>query len=181
MPVSFTSDEYKESYKSLITGLLYEDSITTIEYTLYDMNNDNIPELILRTGTCEADYKISFYTYKNNIGLIPVGTNFSGFHTAFYVDKSTNQLCTQWGQNGIGGIKWYDFDGETVKEVKSKNNIEYATENVKFDNYADAYTPYGDFESLNSSNCFLSWNKGWIYYIDETLFSGIDYSLIDNY
>lgn len=177
------SDGYKNLYKSLIQGfsLAGSDTISTIDYTLYDMNQDGIPELITKTGTCEADFKLSFYTYDDEIGLIPIGTDFQGFHIGFYIDRSTGQFCTKWGQMGVGGIAWYSFDGNSVSEFKRQDNIEYATPNVNFENYDDAYAPYGDFESLNTTYCFYSWDEGWVTSENEDSKAGIDYSMIDNY
>lgn len=179
--VPVASNMYKENYKSIITALSFNDSINTIDYTLYDMNADGIPELVLKTGSCEADYKLSFYTYKENIGVLTIGDNFSGFHTTFYVDKASNSLCTQWGQMGVGGIAWYSFDGNSVSEFKRQDNIEYATPNVNFDNYDDAYAPYGDFSSLNTIYCFNSWDEGWVTFENGNSKAGVDLSLIDNY
>jgi hypothetical protein len=175
--------EYKESYKSLIQSLSLEDDNTDIEYTLYDMNQDDIPELIIRTGTCEADFKLSFYTYEDKIGLIPIGNNFSGFHIGFYVDKSTNKFCTIWSYMDEGGIVWYSFDGSYVSEFKRQDNIEYNLDN--FENYDEIFAAYGDFEALSTTCCSILYNEDeWITYgNDDSTDSktGIDYSMIDNY
>lgn len=179
--LTVTSNVYKENYKSIITALSFNDSINTIEYTLYDMNVDGIPELVIKTGSCEADSKLSFYTYKENIGVIPIDNNFSGFHTAFYVDKESNSFCTHWGHMGVGGIAWYSFDGNSISETKRQDNIEYATPNATFENYDEAYAPYGDFESLDTAYCFKSWDQGWMTAKNENSVIGIDYSIIDNY
>ncbi|MBQ6372845.1 MAG: hypothetical protein IJJ22_06970, partial [Oscillospiraceae bacterium] len=32
-------------------------------YTLYDIDKDQVPELILKLGTCEADYHGEIYTF----------------------------------------------------------------------------------------------------------------------
>lgn len=50
-------------------------------YTLYDMDDNGIPELILHTGTCEADSEIHFYTF--NKGILYCG-NISGWHSGLY-------------------------------------------------------------------------------------------------
>lgn len=167
----------KETYKSIITSLSLTDPISTVDYTLYDMNGDSIPELIVKTGTCEADYKITFYTYREGTGLVCVGDGFSGFHSVYCVDKSSNSFCTEMGQMGVGAITWFAFDGENVTETKSQNDINY----LGLDNPDDAYAPYGDFENLKSANCYNSLAGGWITYIGGEEKSGIDFSLIDNY
>lgn len=82
---------------------------------------------------------------------------------------------------GVGGIAWYSFDGEKVSEYKVQNNIKYDTPNSHFDNYDDAYAPYGDFESLNTTYCFKSMDESWTSYIGEVSETGIDFSIIDDY
>lgn len=54
--------DYKEVYKSVIEKLSGYSNKTSINYTLFDMNDDNIPELITISGTCEADYILTFYS-----------------------------------------------------------------------------------------------------------------------
>jgi hypothetical protein len=164
------------------------ESLNTIDYCLFDMNTDGIPELIVKTGTCEADYTITFYTYKNN-AITVVGDGFSGGHSSFCYDSDTKQFCTKYGQMGVGGIEWYAFDGNTVTLTNSVYNIEYDTLEVHFDNYDDAYAPYGTFSGIETAYCWY-WDGEWItsYYTPAadgsyatTEYSGIDYSLIDNH
>lgn len=46
-------------------------------YYVYDINKDNLPELIIKRGTCEADYRYDVYTYTDYeavyIGKLPGG------------------------------------------------------------------------------------------------------------
>lgn len=181
---------YKDAYKQKIQELSANTaSLNTIDYCLCDMNADGIPELIVITGTCEADYVITFYTYKNDAVTV-IGDGFSGWHSSFHYDSDTKQFCTQWGQMGVGGIRWYAFDGNTVTETNSVDNIEYGTLEVHFDNYDDAYAPYGTFSDVETAYCHYSNSDGWTtsYYTptadgsyDTEEYFGIDYSLIDNY
>jgi hypothetical protein len=58
-------EDAKSAYMQKIDELFKNtEYLNTIDYCLYDMNQDDIPELIIRTGTCEADFKLSFYTYE---------------------------------------------------------------------------------------------------------------------
>ena len=43
------------------------------EYCVYDMNKDGIKELIVKTGTCEADYVYRFYSCEYG-KIITLGT-----------------------------------------------------------------------------------------------------------
>ncbi len=51
---------------------------------LYDIDKDNVCELILKSGTCEADYTFHFYTYRSG-ELISLG-DLSGGHSELFVE-----------------------------------------------------------------------------------------------
>ena len=36
------------------------------EYSLFDMDNDSVPELLVKTGNCEADYTLTIYGLRRN-------------------------------------------------------------------------------------------------------------------
>lgn len=63
--------------KSAYEGVL--DSFTANEYDeyfLYDIDKNEVPELIIKSGTCEADYMFYYYTYDNK--LINLGSDSAG-------------------------------------------------------------------------------------------------------
>lgn len=64
-------------------GGVYLDSC---QFCLYDMNLDGIPEFILKTGTCEADYWLTVYTMADG-ALVDCG-GLSGGHCVLYADGS---------------------------------------------------------------------------------------------
>lgn len=150
------SNAYKQAYKDLITSLSQNTNITNqFDYALYDMNQDSVPELIVKSGTCEADYKLSFYTYKNSEAIY-VSDNFNGGHSNFYIDQSSNQFCKQYAQMGGGKIEWYSFDGNTVTISNSVNNIQYAT----VEDIDAAFAAYGNFSRLETAHCYYR-TDGW--------------------
>lgn len=174
---------YKEIYINIIEELSGYSNKTSINYTLFDMNNDSIPELVTISGTCEADYILTFYSIIDGVAVI-VGDGFSGFHASFYIDIDKNQFCTHWGQNGVGGIEWYSFDGKTVTLSKSQENIDYGSNEYSNDDYSN----YGNFiqcdmEMLWCSFLDNTWTS-WLYTYNNPSYieyQGKDYSLIYNY
>lgn len=55
-------------------------------YYFYDIDKDGVKEMILQTGTCEADYMYDIYTIENGTAKYIGQTN--GGHTGFYEDEN---------------------------------------------------------------------------------------------
>ena len=90
------------------------DYATMLDYVCYDMNNDGVDELIVNTGSCEADRSICFYTFRDNTVTL-VGYNFSGSHVfGYYYDNTTKQLVAQWLKDDTGGATWYQYNGTQI-------------------------------------------------------------------
>lgn len=67
-------------------------------YFLFDITGDGIPELWIKSGSCEADYKLSVYTYNNGISVIEEGEDGDAGHSGFY--KGTNYILKVSGHMG---------------------------------------------------------------------------------
>ena len=67
----------------------------------------------MKKGTCEADYKINFYTFKDNKVQL-IGADFSGFHNGFCFDINSNRFCTLGGHMDNGFIAWYTINNGKV-------------------------------------------------------------------
>ncbi len=80
------------------------------EYCLYDIDQNGIPELIVLTGACEADYMYDIYTFSND-KLIHLG-EISGFHSSLYI-SSIGGLVNYQGQMGC-----YTITKITIKKDK---------------------------------------------------------------
>lgn len=162
-PTAFYVSDFEYPYKKTLTELMRND-ITYIQYWIYDIDKDNIPELITKTGTCEADYVISFYKYQN--GKAVLFDSIGGSHAYLGVDIDNNQLCLMSGYMGVGSIKWLSSDGKIVYVAKA--------DDVGYDDkkYVYKWADYGNFETLESSSSSLEEH----YWSNE-----LDMSLIRNY
>ena len=62
---------WREAYRKVLdeivkAGPLYRnDAAIENSYLLYDVDKDGTPELIIKTGTCEADYMGTLYTFRD--------------------------------------------------------------------------------------------------------------------
>lgn len=88
-----------------------------VEYALVDIDNNGTDELIIFSGTCNADYEYVFYTFKDN-KVILLGSN-TGANSKLYKITSKNY------------IKQYYMSGqsETIWNIKC-NNDKIALEEV---------------------------------------------------
>lgn len=114
-------------------------------YTLYDITNDGIPELIIKCGQSEVGQTIYFYQYTDD-GLVLLGTT-DGWHSSFSTDLSNNLVVVSIAMpyQQANAIVW---NGSKL-EI---NNI-YATEDdelVKTWNSIIATSALNDFSMLNS-------------------------------
>ena len=137
--------EYQVLYKELLNELRYNtEGISSVEYFLFDMNEDDTPELITVTGTCEADKTTTFYTIKNHETVV-IGENFRGDHSTFCIDNRTGLFVmkNEWG--GLGTVTGYVFDGEEVYESTILKDYNYMHNPEGYDfvvgELYDIYTP----------------------------------------
>ncbi|MCM1133362.1 MAG: leucine-rich repeat protein [Ruminococcus flavefaciens] len=163
-PNDFFVSDFEYPYKKTLIDLMYFGDSTYIEYWIYDIDKDNVPELITKTGTCEADYVISFYKYQN--GKAVLFDSMGGGHLSFAVDVDNNQLCYKYAHMGDGCIKWLSSDGNSVSVDKT------ADVGYDYDKSAYKWSDYGSFETLESSSSSV---------ISHYWENELDMSLIKNY
>lgn len=88
-------------------------------YSIYDIDKDSIPELIVHYGECEANYHAFVFTYTDNkvkyIDVIETG------HSEFYAYPSGNGILQYWAH--MGGEAFYNYSLNnnilTSKEIYS--------------------------------------------------------------
>lgn len=90
--------------------------LVSIEYALRDLDVDGIPELILKYGTCEADFRIHIYRYDENCELQDLGV-FGGGHTSFCYDENTGNFVLLWGHMGSASIMYNVWENGTLKQT----------------------------------------------------------------
>lgn len=91
-----------------------------LDYGLCDLDGDGVLELLVREGTCEADYIWQVYTV-GEMGAKEVGS-FGGGHSALYLDDEDGVLCV-YGQMGHERIDRVSYDGQyiTVRTLQERD------------------------------------------------------------
>lgn len=67
-------------------------------YCLYDVDKDGIPEIFIRFGNCEANYRTEVYTCRNG-SVLSLGEYPSG-HSCLYTFPNENAVLLSWGYMG---------------------------------------------------------------------------------
>lgn len=106
--------ETLQPYNEIIDSVkaLKLDMIST-EYCLYDLTGDSVPELWIRSGSCEADKKMDVYVIKDDKAELLFKD--SGGHSDFFESngKVTNITCNCGG----GFLLTYEYKRDKI--VKS--------------------------------------------------------------
>ena len=71
------------------------------DYLLYDIDENGTPELITKTGTCEADYTGTVYFIK--AGSAMKAGDFGLGHACLYTDPGMNGVIVWWAHQGAAG------------------------------------------------------------------------------
>lgn len=70
-----------------------------IEYTVYDIDKDGTPELIVKSGTCEADYIGALYSFRDGKAF-QFGEEIGLGHSSLYTDPGENGIILLYGHMG---------------------------------------------------------------------------------
>lgn len=137
---------------NIASGKLTFDETMPYGYYLYDFTEDGIPELIIKCGTCEADYNDNVYQFNGADEFKNLGMIYSG-HSVFYSNPDGGVYC-QMAHMGYSMISTYKYDGnkfvsEVVLEEDGYNDageydpdFEYTDPVVAFK--GAVYLPYFD-------------------------------------
>lgn len=120
--------DFKAKYEDKLKSLQVKDMYS--EYTLYDIDRDNIPEMIVKSGMSEADTQITIYDIINN-DLREIVIDGFGGHTNIIGAREINTIILQYGQMDYEkvGVLHYNQDGsykiEIIKEEEVNPQIGY--------------------------------------------------------
>lgn len=135
-PLDFTYDEasctpWQLAYVDLLQGIFSRETpvrsahsegrfeeaedLLSERYCLYDVDKDEVPEIFIRFGDCEANYYTESYTFKNKSTVL-VGAYHSG-HSCLYTWPGENAVLYFGGHMGYAEMdKLSIVDGELTFE-----------------------------------------------------------------
>lgn len=131
-------------------------------YALCDITDDGIPELIIKKGTCEADYNDDIYTY-DGAGVQSLGNIWSG-HSSFY-SNSGNGMYQYNGHMGYGALYYIslvddEFVYDTILEESGYDDDGNWIEDFEYTDVTAEYpgTKYISYEDLDNYLLFDMYN-----------------------
>lgn len=148
-----TTNQVKDSHKEMsIAELmdLYEKQLGTfvlansreelkIGYAVVDVNEDKTPELIIESGSCDADHKYNFYGYDKTVDandIIDIGEMPAG-HADLYL-MNDNTLMKVYAQMGLEGVTRYELKNNMLNVISTKDRVISDSEDyVKGDKYIE--------------------------------------------
>ncbi|MBP3210285.1 MAG: hypothetical protein J6M64_10350 [Oscillospiraceae bacterium] len=100
------AESWQEAYRTVLDGTIAEqdpayrnDVAIENSYLLYDVDKDGIPEMVIKTGTCEADYTGTLYTFRN--GKAEKVDIFGLGHSSLYSYPEGNGIVIHNGHMGF--------------------------------------------------------------------------------
>ena len=128
LPAGSADTGWQQAYLDVLkeTVIVWEPQVDDVavenSYFVYDIDKDGVPELIVKTGTCEADYMAAIFSYRDGqaFRIDEIGAG----HSSFYGDPVNGGLIIHWGHSGYaGGYRYYITDDQTTFETLFEDNL----------------------------------------------------------
>lgn len=163
--------------------------------SVFDLNKDEIPELIVGYDETDQDFVHVFFSYDPETKTLLLADETWDEESKLCMDMTTGQLCilnySPWlfDDNDFyhGYITWYDYNGGYIESVWDEED-DPVFETKKIDdiecNIDDPFSTlfqYGDFVEIDSSNNTLYSDGAWQHVVGEDVFDGFDTSVFDRY
>ena len=96
--------------------------IPELTYLLYDVDKDGTPELLVKIGTCEADYHGGIYIFRGGRAF-QVGEDLGLGHSSFYSDPGENGIILMYGHMGYASASRISLKDGYAEEVLYEDNL----------------------------------------------------------
>ncbi len=93
-----------------------------LSYLVYDIDKDGTPELLIKSGTCEADYHGAIYTWRNE-GVFQLGEELGLAHSSFYSDPGENGIILMSGHMGYAYAERISLTDGYVMELLYEDDL----------------------------------------------------------
>ena len=132
---------WQEAYRGVLDRIIAErdprfsrEVTQENSYLLYDVEKDGTPELIVKMGTCEADYTGVLYTFRD--GAAEKVDEFGLGHSSLYSDPNENGIIVYYGhmayaygmrlalENGVLNGEQI-FEDDLYSRLQEEENAEY--------------------------------------------------------
>lgn len=134
-----------EEAKKENPGITDYDGDLMLDYLIYDMNHDGIPELVLNCGGSESDSEIRVFTFDGTQAK-EIGQG-SGSHRHHFAENDKGQLVAYGTHEWRCLLDTYAYDG---------SNITVSEKDFKYDNFEEFDNKFkqGNFTDLESGSMY---------------------------
>ena len=161
--------DWQKAYKKLIdekTALILsgdentgvpvsaEESGCISGYYIVNINTDNVPELIIRYGTCEADFVDEVYTFADRRVIFL--SDYPSGHTSYYNDPKDEFAYTVWAHMGSQYIQSMAMEDDALKFEEIFSEELTMDEGGVMGDYTDIRTLVPRAEYCSEYNPFIS-------------------------
>lgn len=115
-------EQVLESRKIQISEEPAEYSTPELWYLVCDIDKDGTPEMIIKTGTCEADYHGGIYTFQNGRAF-QIGEELGLGHSSFYSDPGENGIILMYGHMGYASASRISIQDGYMEEPLYEDNL----------------------------------------------------------
>lgn len=131
----FLANLRSAEYRHALGELTFpRDNVPSDSYSLYDVDKDGVPELFLKCGTCEADFRTFGYTFRG--GQISALGSFPSGHSSLYTVPGEDGIIYREGHMGYGSIEKFSLAGGGIIGPW-KALLTETEEDTRYDGYAD--------------------------------------------
>lgn len=110
---------WKEAYKEVVReeASHYSRPLSEVRFTLVDINNDDIPELVSESAIAAAGHNV--YTYDSRDGVVTLHMS----HWGFSFIPGADLICHNYGHQGLNNFTIYAIrNGEFVELAHGESN-----------------------------------------------------------
>ena len=141
-------EQILDGQKQEISEGSWEYSTPELSYLVYDIDKDGTPELVIKTGTCEADYHGGIYAFRDG-HAVQIGEELGLGHSSFYSDPGENGIILMYGHMGYASAQRISIGDAYTAETLYEDNL-----NVRLQEDPDAWYVYpGD---VIPGSCYLT-------------------------
>lgn len=132
LAASVNASDWESAYSSVLDEMKAaapQDAVDSEDYSylFYDIDKDGVPELITKTGTCEADYVGTVYYLRD--GNVEKAGDFGLGHSAFYSDPDHNGVIVSTGHMGWSCATRYSLtDGRLTEDMFFEEELDIAND-----------------------------------------------------
>ncbi|MBQ0027318.1 MAG: hypothetical protein KBS96_01825 [Lachnospiraceae bacterium] len=143
----YAKEEWQKAYRDILKNKYIKEGNPQFDeclsqfYGLYDINKDQIPEIIIKSGTCEADYITEVYCMDGD-KAVKAG-ELTGGHTAYYTNPDSNGIIEYNAHMAYAAVINVELDGSKLSDNREIVFEDDLYERMQLDSDAD-YTPVGD-------------------------------------